>query len=93
MANSIAFRFRGDSYLGAYCLPFWFLADRGAHFSDQFWRKYFYPVCLPAVFRSLVQDFLFGCAACLKVAVHAYFPASNDLCHVRTLQMTWLCKG
>ncbi len=69
-------------YLSSYCLCFWFLADRAKHQHEQFGSKFLNAVCTPTVLRALVQNFLFGCAACLKVAVHAYIPASNDLCHV-----------
>jgi hypothetical protein len=69
--------------LSADGLSFWFLADRGAHFRDQLWREFLHAVCNPTVFRALVQNF----SPCLKVAVHAYFPASNDLCRVGTLQV------
>src|SRR5262245_933658 len=70
------------SILSTYGLSFWFLADCSAHFRDEFWRKLLHAVCCPAMLRTLVQNFLLGYAACLKVAVHAYIPASNDLCHV-----------
>jgi len=77
--------------LSTYCLSFWLLADRGTHFLDQLWGKFLHAVCSPAVLRTLVQNFLFSCTASFKVAVHAYFPASNDLCHVG-LQMIYVSK-
>ena len=56
--------------------------DRGKHQHEQFGSKFLNTVCSPTVLRTLLQNFLFGRATRLKIAVHAYVPASKDLCHV-----------